>query len=234
MFVRHEDVDVVVRTASDRRQELAGNDRSRKARLGPRKAVLRPPVRQRLLSLRSAAHRRVVLRHAHVDICGEAVGPEPSHREPPPRIQQNTDRVRNRRQFDALHRARIRTGQRARVLEVIDVARALRHRRRKRDPNAGGCAQPLGVESVAGFIGQLRDVQTVVQFKAGGGQILQGREGYIRRSRQLASGRIYFSRNDIAGDVQLLPNRRCRGGTPRADGNEAQNNRQNHRRANTD
>jgi len=74
----------------------------------------------------------------------------------------------------------------------------------------------LGVEDGAGFVGELGDVEAVVEFEDGLGEVFERGEGDVGGGGELGGGGVEVGGDDVAGDVDLGPGGRARAGRARA------------------
>jgi hypothetical protein len=61
----------------------------------------------------------------------------------------------------------------------------------------------LGVKSSAGGVGELGDVEAVVELEDGLGEVLERGEGDVGGGGKVVGGGIDFGVDDVAGDVEL-------------------------------
>lgn len=82
-------------------------------------------------------------------------------------------------------------------------AGTLRDRCREREANGAVVREPLGFERVALGVGDLGNLQTVVQFEGRGGEIFECGEGDVRGGAEAVDRRVEVGADEIASDLEL-------------------------------
>ena len=143
------DVDAHV-AGGDGVEELAGDDGSGEAGLGPFEGELGAVAGKALLrrDTAAAADDALIAGHADVHLGGEAVGEEAGHGEPAAGVEQDADGVFDRGQLDAFDRAGVGALQRAGVLEVLGRGGALGQRRGEGEAHGAVVGQALVTRAV--------------------------------------------------------------------------------------
>ncbi len=200
-------------------EELAGDDGSGEAGLGPVEGVLGAVAGKTLggCHAAAAADDALVAGDADVHLGGEAVGEEAGHGEPAAGVEQDADGVFDGGELDAFDRAGVGAFEGAGVLEVVGGGGALGDRRGEGEADGGVGGQALGFERLAAGVGDLGELKAVVELEDGAGQVFERGEGDVGGGGEVVDGGVEVGGDDVAGDLHLRtgrarPKRSLRGG----------------------
>ena len=139
---------------------------------------------------------------------GEAVGEEAGHGKPAAGVEQDADGVGDGGEFDALDGAGVGAFEGAGVFEVVGGGGALGQGIDEGEADGVVGGQALGFERLAFGVGGFGDLEAVVQLEGGGGEVFEGGEGDVGRGGEAIYGGVEVGRDDVAGDLELGPDRR--------------------------
>ena len=209
-LVRHCQVHLHIARSSHRRVHVAARDhRPRKSGLGPVEVVLVARLaareRNRVGRARAPAGKHAhPLRHLDVHLRREPVGHVPGGREPARPIEQVRDRLLDRGQLQALHRAVLVARDHALIFKCPVVGLPLQKRGGRRHPNRpiGG---PLARQELAGVVGDLGDLESWMKAKAHHLQVFRRGKSHCRLGRDVVRLGVKLRIDHVPRDMQCGP-----------------------------
>jgi len=204
------DVDVADAGGDDGLDELAGDDGSGEAGLGPLEGVLGAVAGEALGSgdAGAGADDALVTGDANVHLGGKAVGVEADHGEPASGVEQDADGVLDGGEVDAFDGAGLGSLESAGVLEGPGGGDSLGDGGGKVEAHGGVGGDALGFKRLFGRVGDLGELEAVIELEDGSGEVFEGGEGDRDRGGELVVGGVEVGVDDVAGDLKRYARRR--------------------------